>query len=199
MPRKALSQTEIDHFRDEYCDAAYALYCREDYDAVTMRGVAKVMGCSPMMAYRYFDNKEEVFAALRARIFDRLAKNLEAVPVPAAPLHYLHVLAEAYARFAHEEPHAYRLLYVVHLHQLPQYTEAEIAQKRTRDILLRATRLAVESGDLLGDPTVLAHTYWACIHGLVSLDLSGQLTQGMSFEELMPAMMKSLLPPRSAR
>ncbi len=37
-----------------------------------MRGVAKVLGCSPMMAYRYFENKEDVFASLRANRFHRL-------------------------------------------------------------------------------------------------------------------------------
>ncbi len=69
MPRKPLTKVEIDSFRTSYCETAYALYQQEDYDAVTMRGIAKVMGCSPMMAYRYFDNKEAVFASLRAILF----------------------------------------------------------------------------------------------------------------------------------
>ena len=38
------------------------------------------MGCSPMMAYRYFENKEDVYAALRASLFHRLAQALEDVP-----------------------------------------------------------------------------------------------------------------------
>jgi AcrR family transcriptional regulator len=193
MPRKPLSQVDIDSFRDSYCETAYELYQREDYDAVTMRGIAKVMGCSPMMAYRYFENKEDVFAALRANLFHRLAQALEDVPATTlAPLDYLQALGKAYANFAHEAPHAYRLLYVIHMHQAQTYPETELAQKRTRKILFEATRRGVESGDIQGDPTVLAHTFWACIHGLVSLDLASQLTQGLSFEELLPAMMNSL-------
>ena len=192
MPRKPLSQVDIDSFRDSYCETAYELYQREDYDAVTMRGIAKVMGCSPMMAYRYFENKEEVFAALRANLFHRLAQALEDVPATLAPLDYLEALGQAYANFAHGAPHAYRLLYVIHMHQAQTYPETELAQKRTRKSLFEATRRAVESGDIQGDPTLLAHTFWACIHGLVSLDLAGQLTQGLGFGELLPAMMNSL-------
>jgi len=192
MPRKPLSQVDIDSFRDAYCETAYTLYQREDYDAVTMRGIAKVMGCSPMMAYRYFENKEDVFAALRANLFHRLAQALEDVPATLAPLDYLEVLGRAYANFAHEEPHAYRLLYVIHVHRALTYPETDRAQKRTRKVLFEATRRAVESGDIQGDPTLLAHTFWACIHGLVSLDLASQLTQGLGFDELLPAMMNTL-------
>ena len=192
MPRKPLSQVDIDSFRDSYCETAYELYQREDYDAVTMRGIAKVMGCSPMMAYRYFENKDDVLAALRAKLFDRLAQALEDVPATLSPLKYLQALAGAYANFAHEEPHAYRLLYVIHSHQAQTYPETERAQKRTRKTLFEATRRGVESGEIQGDPALLAHTFWACIHGLVSLNLASQLTQGLGFDELLPAMMDSL-------
>ena len=193
MPRKPLSQDDIESTRDAYCEAAYELYLREDYEAVTMRGIAKLMGSSPMTAYRYFENKDEVFASLRARLFHRLAQSLENVPETLAPLAYLEALGAAYADFARKEPHAYRLLYVIHLHQARIYPEAERAQGRTRKVLFEATRRAVECGEIRGDPTLLAHTFWACIHGLVSLDLANQLTQGSSFDELFPAMLDGIL------
>ena len=192
MPRKPLSQIDIDSFRSAYCQTAYELYQRDDYESVTMRGIAKVMGCSPMMAYRYFENKEDVFAALRADLFHRLAQALEEVPLTLEPLARLEVLGRAYSSFAHEAPHAYRLLYVVNIHQAKKYPETDKAQERTRRVLFEAILRAVESGSMQGDPTLLAHTFWACIHGLVSLDLAGQLTQGHSFDELLPTMMKSL-------
>ena len=193
MPRKPLSKIDIESFRTSYCETAYALYQREDYAAVTMRGIAKAMGCSPMMAYRYFDNKEEVFALLRATLFDRLADALEAVPDTLTPLNYLRALGKAYAGFAHDEPHAYRLLYVIHTHQAQPYPATARAQKRTRKILFSATRKAIESGEIHGDPTLMAHSFWAWIHGLVSLDLANQLTQGSSFDELFPAMLDGIL------
>ena len=193
MPRKPLSKIDIESFRDSFCEAAYDLYAREDYDAVTMRGIAKVLGCSPMMAYRYFENKEEVFATLRAIRFHDLAQTLEAVPTTLAPAKYLRELGKAYAGFAHEAPHAYRLLYLIPIHQGKTYPEVVQAQERTQRVLFDATRKLVSLGEIQGDPVLLAHTLWASIHGLVSLDLAHQLTQGASFEELFPAMLDCII------
>jgi AcrR family transcriptional regulator len=193
MPRKPLTNVDIESFRSAYCETAYALYQREDYDAVTMRGIAKAMGCSPMMAYRYFDNKKDVFALLRATLFDRLADALDAVADTVSALDYLRALAKAYARFAHDQPHAYRLLYMIHSHQAETSPETERAQKRTRKLLFDGTRRAIESGEIHGDPILVAHSFWAWIHGLISLDLANQLTQGCSFDDVFPAMLDSIL------
>jgi AcrR family transcriptional regulator len=193
MPRKPLSQVDIEKFRISFCEAAYKLYQQKDYDAVTMRGIAKVLGCSPMMAYRYFENKEEVFAALRAIRFDSLAQALEGVAAIGTPLTYLRSLGKAYAGFAHQQPHAYRLLYMMPIHQAKIYPEVVRAQQRTQNVLFGATRRAAESGVISGDPVLLAHTLWASIHGLVSLDLSNQLNQGANFEKLFAAMLDTIL------
>ena len=91
----------------------------------------------------------------------------------------------------HTKRHAYDY-FMSSSHQAQAYPDTEKAQKRTRKILFEATRRAVDTGATQGDPALLAHTFWACIHGLVSLDLASQLTQGHSFDELLPAMMKSL-------
>ncbi|TQV70763.1 TetR/AcrR family transcriptional regulator [Exilibacterium tricleocarpae] len=193
MARKSLSPDQINRFRDQFCDTAYELYKNADYDAVSMRGIAKAMQCSPMMAYRYFANKDAVFAALRSRLFGQLGKYLEQVPAQLDPLARLEGLALAYIRFAREHPHAYRLLYVVHRHQLPAPPQTEAAQGHTGNMLFAATRQAVDRGCLRGDPATLAHLFWAAVHGLVSLHLAGQLNQGVGFDDLLPAMLRSLL------
>ena len=193
MPRKPLSSNDIEKFRASYCETTYRIYKQEGYEAVTMRGVAKSMGCSSMTAYRYFDSKEDVFATLRAAMFHQLAQALEAVPNTMSPLSYLRGLGEAYVDYAQKDPDAYRLLYMVQTDQSGNYPEVAQAQKKTRDLLLNATHRAIESGDIHGNPVFVAHTLWASIHGLVSLDLVNQLTQGAEFNELFPAMMDSIL------
>jgi len=193
MPRKTLTQIEINDFRDTFCEAAYELYVQEGYDAVTMRGIAKVVGGSPMMAYRYFENKEDVFASLRAIQFHHLAQALEAVPDSLSPVEYTRELGKAYAGFAHEAPHAYRLLYMIPIDPLQTYPEVVEAHERTKRVLFRATRRLVVSGEIQGDPVLLAHTLWASIHGLVSLDLANQLNQGASFDELFPSMVDCII------
>ena len=193
MPRKPLTKLDIDCFRDRFCDTAYNLYVDEDYEAVTMRGVAKVLGCSAMTAYRYFENKEDVFAALRAMRFHDLAKALEGVPQQPSSVEYLRALGNAYAGFAHHSPHAYRLLYMIPVNPAITYPDVVQAQERTRKVLFDATRQLVDAGGIQGDPVLLAHTLWASIHGLVSLDLDNQLTQGASFDDLYPAIMDCVI------
>jgi AcrR family transcriptional regulator len=193
MTRKALTQIEIEKFRTNYCEKAYELYKLDDYHAISMRGIAKAIGCSPMMAYRYFEDKEDVFASLRAILFHRLADSLESVPDSLSPLNYMKKLGMAYAQFAHEEPHAYRLLYMIHIQKSKTYPEVERAQLRTQKVLVSATLRAKESGDIQGDPVVLVHTLWALVHGLVSLDLANQLNQGASFNDIFPYMLDQLL------
>jgi AcrR family transcriptional regulator len=193
MARKSLTKIEIERFRTAYCEKAYELYKLDDYHAISMRGIAKAIGCSSMMAYRYFEDKEDVFASLRAILFHRLANSLEAVPDSLSPLNYLKKLGVAYARFAREEPHAYRLLYMIHIQKAKTYPEVEHAQLRTQKVLLNATLRAKESGDIQGDPLVLVHTLWALIHGLVSLNLAHQLNQGASIEQLFPSMLDQLI------
>jgi len=193
MPRKPLTDSEIESFRDLFCKAAYELYEQEGYDAVTMRGIAKVMGGSPMMAYRYFENKEDVFSSLRALQFHCLAQSLEAVPDTLSPVEYMRELGKAYADFAHKAPHAYRLLYMIPIDSAQIYPEVVEAHERTKRVLFSATRRLVTSGEIEGDPVLIAHTLWASIHGLVTLDLANQLNQGASFEELFPAMVDCII------
>jgi len=77
--------------------------------------------------------------------------------------------------------------------QLKTYPEAVRAQQRTQNVLFDATHRTVKSGDIQADPVLLAHTLWASIHGLVSLDLSKQLNQGLSFDTLFNAMLDHIL------
>ena len=146
-----------------------------------------------MTAYRYFENKDDVFAALRTAQFNHLADALDNVQRSLSPSSYLRALAEAYADYAQQEPEGYRLLYMVPMASSADFPEMEAAQLRTQRCLFDATQRAVESGEMRGDPIVLAHTLWASIHGLVSLDLAGQLNRGKGFTSLFSAMLDQLL------
>ena len=65
MPRAALSQTEVDEFREALCASATRLFAEYGYEGVTMRALAKALGYSPMTPYRYFENKEAIFETVR--------------------------------------------------------------------------------------------------------------------------------------
>jgi hypothetical protein len=102
-------------------------------------------------------------------------------------------MGKAYIDYAQDNPDAYRLLYMVPLKSGTHSEETDRAQKRSGKSLLDATQRVIEAGQLQGDPVVLAHSLWASIHGLLSLDLSNQLIQGASFKELVPHVLQTLI------
>src|ERR1700756_5228072 len=76
MPR-VLSETDVTDFRDRLCEVAERLFAEKGPDAVTMRQLATELGVSPMTPYRYFQDKEDILAAVRANGFNRFAEALE--------------------------------------------------------------------------------------------------------------------------
>ena len=109
---KALTQEEIASFREELCTVATELFAERGYEGVTMRTLAKKVGCSPMTPYRYFESKEEIFAVVRAAAFTRLADACEeATKNSANVLESATAVSWAYLRFALNEPHAYRIMF----------------------------------------------------------------------------------------
>ena len=186
MPRVALSQIEVEEFRDTLCAYATRLFAEQGYEGVTMRALANGLGCSPMTPYRYFENKAEIFDAVRSVAWDRFAIALERsiedlTEHPAR----LHALARAYVQFGLDEPYAYRIMFELDQDQSPETQREE--DRRSWNVMYGAVGDAVAKGDVHGEPNVIAHLLWSGMHGLVALHLSGMLRLGLELEALVDA------------
>src|SRR5579859_6654510 len=105
MPR-VLSDTDVADFRERLCEAAERLFAERGPDAVTMRQLAAELGVSPMTPYRYFEDKDDILAAVRTNGFTRFAEALEtararAIGAPAIGA----AVGDAYVTFALENPY----------------------------------------------------------------------------------------------
>ena len=197
MARPRLSAEAADGVRAEICAAAAKLYERDGYEAVTLRAIAAAMDRSQALPYRYFKNKEHIFAALRAICFDRLRGTMEAVIVGVdSPLVRLHVMAKTFVRFADENPAEYRLMFALRQPNPTEFPELHAARLRSMATLTSAYREAIEAGLIDGDADTGAHVVWAAMHGLLTLHLAGQLTLGRSLDELVSPMLDTLFGPR---
>ena len=78
MPKKPKTDQEIAAFRERVCEVATELFVERGPDNVTMRQIAAGVGVSPMTPYRYFQDKDEILATVRAAALDRFAAALEA-------------------------------------------------------------------------------------------------------------------------
>ena len=196
MPRALLSSAAISDFRAQLCAVAERQFAEHGYPGVTLRALAAELGVSAMTPYRYFRNKEEIFAFVRAAGFRRFAD--EQVAASAAnrdPLARLAALGRSYLGFARREPHAYRIMFEMNpLGTGDGYTELATQQMRGWQPLQHAVAVAVAAGALQGDPEQLAHVYWAAWHGLSSLDLAGTYAfMGQDVDAVAQCLMRTLV------
>ena len=193
MPRAALTRDEITSFRESICEIATRLFAEHGYAGVTLRAIAAELGCSPMTPYRYFADKQAIFTAVRAAAFQRFAAALRAEADSPDAEQRLEALGNAYVQFALEESHAYRIMF--ELDQAPALPDPDLlcAEGNAWNELRKAVVYAAEKGVVEGDVDVLAHCYWAALHGLVSLHLAGKLQLGRGLEELVPPMLRAVV------
>jgi AcrR family transcriptional regulator len=153
-----------------------------------MRAIADGLGVSAMAPYRYFENKAEIFALVRADAFRRFADGQErAFAAVADPMGRLFAMRDEYVRFALGHADEYRIMFDLDQEPEDQYPQLARENHRSFETLKEAVRLAVEAGIMRGDPSVVAHQAWATLHGMISLHLAGKLTMGCSLEELLAA------------
>ncbi len=182
---RALTPEEIAAFRTTLCEVATRRFAELGYDGVTMRGLAAEVGCSPMTPYRYFQGKEEIFAAVRAAAFKRLSDRCESA-MASAPNEIVGAarIGQTYLRFALDEPDAYKIMFELSQPDDEDYPELAEQVDRSRHFLEQPTRVMVEAGILSGDPEKLAQVFWAGIHGVIVLHLSGKLGPDTDVSEL---------------
>lgn len=193
MPR-VLSVGEADAFRQRLVEAAEALIVGRRSADFSMRELAQALGCSPMLPYRYFRDKDDILAAVRASAFTRFAQALEAPRAPPdAPTQRSHGVGDAYVAFAFANPVLYRFIFDSAPVQPGRYPDLDRAGLRARETMTSHVRDLVSQGILAGDPVDIGHLFWAGLHGLIMLQLAGQLAPEPGFEHLRAALTQALV------
>ena len=197
MPRAALSQIQVDEFREALCASATRLFAEHGYEGVTMRALAKDLGCSPMTPYRYFENKAAIFETVRIAAADRFAAAIEA-PVRQHADHRARLIAmtHAYIDFAMSEPDAYRIIFELDRSRRPAAVTVE--ETRSWFVMKAAITEAIQADVLSGDPNVVAHLLWSGLHGIVALQLAGMPHLGLGLDALVAAFIARELDTRLA-
>lgn len=184
MPR-VLSDADVSDFRERLCDAAGRLFATRGQEAFTMRELAAELGVSAMTPYRYFHDKGEILAAVRARAFTRFAESLEtAIASHGGALEKASAVYEAYVAFALGEPSSYRLMFDLSQPNEDNYPELVEASRRARATMTDYVKALVGEGVLAGDPELMGYVFWASLHGAVVLQLAGKLDPKYDFRTI---------------
>jgi AcrR family transcriptional regulator len=178
MPR-VLSDSDVADFRERLCEAAERLFAERGPDAVTMRQLAAELGVSPMTPYRYFQDKDDILAAVRTNAFTRFAETLEAARAAGSDAREKgRATGEAYVSFALEHPHSYKLMFDLNQPHLEKHPDLVAAGQRAHRTMTGYVEDALKEGLLSGDAEQIGLMFWASVHGAVVLELAGMLPAG---------------------
>jgi len=184
MPRY-LTEQDITDFRAELCKVATERFARHGYEGVTMRQLAEALGCSPKTPYRYFKDKADILATVRAQAFTRFADALEkAANAATDPADRGRLVSEAYLGFALKNPHAYRIMFELDTPVDESHPELGPAAERAARFITSGAEQMAAAGVIGVDPQLFGWSMWAAIHGIVMLHQSGMLAHGPDYRTL---------------
>lgn len=187
-----LTDEQISNFRQRVCEIAERQFAERGIDRVSMRSLAEELECSATALYSYFENKEEIFAAARTHALNRLSERLEAAFASTTdPWQRSRAVGDAYIDFSTAEPQAYRLIFALEQPEKQRWPDLAAAEDRAAYNTWRYVDEMVSAGLLVGDPKVLAHVFWAGMHGLIVLRMAGKFGPDLPpFETLRHEMMR---------
>ena len=184
MPRY-LTDKDIADFRTELCKVATERFARFGYEGVTMRQLAEALGCSPKTPYRYFKDKADILATVRAQAFAKFADALEkAAASQKDPSQRGRAMSEAYLGFALKNPHAYRIMFDLEAPIDEKHPELGPQAERAARYITRGAEEMAKAGVIDGDPAMFGWSMWAAMHGIVMLHQSGMLAHGPDYKKL---------------
>ena len=153
--------------------AAHELAEAEGWDAVTTRRLAELVEYSQPVLYSHFKNKDAIVAAVAVQGAAELATRLRAARAAAAANSWdgLAAIAQAYTAFAEQRPALYDAIFSQKV-SLPFATpETPAPLQDGFNELAVVIRPYAGSADL----GVLTETFWAALHGLITLTRGGRL------------------------
>jgi len=172
--------------REDLLKSARKLLVKKGYKGFSLREVARETGVSPTSVYLHFENKDHLTHTLMERSIDDLNNRLQQVFMNANdPIDRLEKFAAAYTEYALEHPREYQIIYVVSSDEMSRYPKKKFRKaRRGYELLTETIQDAVEQNILAeSDPRTAAYTFWAQLHGVMSVVLSKRLDSRINQQE----------------
>lgn len=159
-------------------DTTRSLLVRDGYENLSMRKIARQVGCSVSSIYEHFAGKDQLVHALIDEGFQRWYDVVrEAAGAPGTPLERLELHCRRYVEFGLENPEFYEIMYLHH----PRFTDRfprELFRRATRSMDVLSSLLHEAAPGAFAGPAearIHAHVVWAMLHGVVSTIVAGRL------------------------
>ena len=172
LRRRRAPRGQGDQLRAQILQAAGQLLAETGReDDVSIRAVAERIGVTPPSIYLHFADKDALLDAVCLEVFADLHDAMEAAAGSRADIEQsLRAQGRAYIEFAVARPEHYRLMFMRRPgHDLDMPTEAELSAVAGLSSVIDTLILARERGVIDDDPSRVAFTLWACVHGVAAL------------------------------
>lgn len=154
---------------------ALAVLAEEGVAGLTTRAVARRADASVPAIYEVFGDKAGLIREVFFEGFRMLGDDLAALPPAADPVEAIRRLAAAFRRFVLANPVLAQVMFSRPFADFDPTAEDDKAGVRVRKIFVRHVRAAVDADLLAGDPTDIAHLFFAFAEGLAAAESARRL------------------------
>ena len=177
-------------------DQTRTLLVDEGYPHLSMRKIARAVGCSATSIYLHFENKDALTHALINEGMAQLYDALEAARDGCAdPVTCLPAMARAYVAFGLANPEYYQVMFQLHPDRMARFPAEDYRRaRRNLDLFAAALAAGTEAGHYhVENADVGAHVLWTALHGLVSLLLAERVDVKIADEAFIEAAIRHTL------
>ncbi|HTJ12958.1 MAG TPA: TetR/AcrR family transcriptional regulator [Dinghuibacter sp.] len=169
LERKQRLKEEV---RCRILEASWQIVKEEGWHALSMRKIADAIEYTAPIIYGYFENKEAILKELTTQGFRILScKVKEARGRHDDPAEQLEAMWMAYWDFAFEHQAYYQLMYGVDVDCCQLEAEIRDAEHTVELLDESLAALIAQSKNPHEDPCRRFYTFWAVVHGLISLNI----------------------------
>jgi AcrR family transcriptional regulator len=153
--------------------------------ALGLRRLAAAAGTSTTAVYSLFGNKAGLLDGLYHEAARRFGARLATVESTADPAGDVVRLGIAYRDYALTDPHLYSIMFEHRVEELDLADQPSEEAAHTIRPLVDAVRRGQDAGQFTADasPERIALSCWAIAHGLVSLELTGNVPPGLDIAD----------------
>jgi AcrR family transcriptional regulator len=162
------------------------LLATDGYTQLSMRKIARSIGCSATAIYLYYRNRDDLVHALIDHGVDLLYERMTRAQLTSesSPREMLRSLCRAYIEFGLKYPEYYEIMYILHPEYSTRYPKEKYRKARRNlrlfgDALLGGTKSGVFN---VSDHMLAASIVWSKLHGIVSLVNSRRMDARLDIE-----------------
>lgn len=164
--------------RNEILQVSKDLLIKDGFSKISMRRIAGRANITATSIYLHFENKDDLLLSLIEDSIKKLKQALlHVVNKEYGLVDQLKILAETYVHYALDHPQEYEIIYMVRPEEMPKYPKDKFRDVRSAYELIASIISEKEQNEYIEveDSLISAYTFWAQLHGVVSVILNKRL------------------------